>query len=396
MQMGIRVALGSSNGTPYKTLGEVAPLVRRLVRIEPADRYIELGVRSFNKGTFHRRTVSGVEFTWQELYRVNQGDLVFSNIMAWEGAVAKATAEDDGCVGNHRMLTCECDATCVLPDFLEHYFKTSEGMTKLVAASTGTVARNRTLTASSLASITVPIPPMHVQQRIVGHIEDIANRTQQVEERLAAIESDAERLLAVQFRQIIASADYQPMAAMAPLVRRDVAISPEDRYTELGIRSFFKGTFHRRTMAGSDYTWQDLFKVKVNDLIFSNIMAWEKAIAIAQPHDDGCIGNHRMLTCEARSEVANPGFLWYYFTTPEGFAKIEAASPGTAARNKTMTAPALMAVEVPAPPIREQRSFADLQSRVAALKAQHAAIRAANHALVPATLERIFSSASAH
>jgi hypothetical protein len=131
----------------------VAPLARRVMTVDPDATYIELGVRSFNKGTFHRRTLKGAEFTWQELYLVYKNDLVFSNIMAWEGAVALAAACDDGCIGNHRMLTCACDETRINPAFLAHYFKTPEGMTKLVGASTGTVARNRTLNGSALARL---------------------------------------------------------------------------------------------------------------------------------------------------------------------------------------------------------------------------------------------------
>lgn len=85
-------------------------------------------------------------------------------------------------------------------------------------------------------------------------------------------------------------------------------------------------------------------------------------------------------------------FLWFYFTTEEGFAKIYAASPGTAARNRTMTAPALMVIEVPVPPLPTQQTFVRLQADIAALKAKHAAIRQANAAMIPATLERIFST----
>ena len=86
----IKVQLGEGGPTSYLPLGEVAPLVRRVIAPAPDATYTELGVRSFNKGTFHRRTVKGTEFTWQELYLVRKNDLVFSNIMAWEGAVALA------------------------------------------------------------------------------------------------------------------------------------------------------------------------------------------------------------------------------------------------------------------------------------------------------------------
>lgn len=97
-----------------------------------------------------------------------------------------------------------------------------------------------------------------------------------------------------------------------------------------------------------------------------------------------------MLTCVADPAKAVPGFLAYYFMTDEGFAKVYAASPGTAARNRTLVAANLEAIEVPVPPLPIQQSFSRLQAEVAALKAQHASLRTANAALLPATLERVF------
>jgi hypothetical protein len=229
------------------------------------------------------------------------------------------------------------------------------------------------------------------QQAIASRLNALADKTRQVETHLDAVERDAEHLLALRFRDVIADAPLRPLADVAPLVRREVSIDPDQSYTELGVRSFYKGTFHRRTVPGSDFSWQDLYRIQAGDLVFSNIMAWEQAIAIAMPADDGCVGNHRMLTCEANSEIAVPGFLWYYFTTEEGFAKIYAASPGTAARNRTITAPALMAIDVPVPPLAAQQTFNHLRAEVGGLKARHSAIRQASAALQPATLERVFA-----
>lgn len=249
---------------------------------------------------------------------------------------------------------------------------------------------NMSMKVADIARAAIPLPPLSEQQAIVARLDALAEKTRLVEVHLAAAERDAEHLLAVRFRDAIADARLRPLAEVAPLVRRSVGVDPEASYTELGVRSFYKGTFHRRTLVGAEFSWQDLYRVRKGDLVFSNIMAWEQAIAVATPEDDGCVGNHRMLTCEARADLAVPGFLLYYFTTRDGFDKVYAASPGTAARNRTITAPALTAIEVPTPPLGIQQSFDRLQAEVAALKIEHAAIRAANAALLPATLERIF------
>ena len=289
-------------------------------------------------------------------------------------------------------MTCVVDSARANATFLKLYLTTApEGREQVLKASPGGAGRNRTLGVEKMGVIQVPLPPLPEQQALVARLDALAEKTRQLEAHLDAAERDAEHLLALRFRDAIADAPMRPMAEVAPLVRREVAIDPQASYTELGVRSFYKGTFHRRTVAGSEFTWQKMFRVEEGDLIFSNIMAWEQAIALAKPEDHGCVGNHRMLTCVADQAKAVPGFLAYYFMTDEGFAKVYAASPGTAARNRTLIATNLEAIEVPVPPLPIQQSFDRLQAEVTALKAKHATIRHANAALLPATLERVFS-----
>ena len=91
-------------------------------------------------------------------------------------------------------------------------------------------------------------------------------------------------------------------------------------------------------------------------------MAWEKAIALASEEHHLCVGNHRMLTCEARQEISRSSYLHYYFSTEEGFAKVYGASSGTAARNRTLTADSLMKIQVPVPPLNAQKQFVELKA----------------------------------
>jgi type I restriction enzyme S subunit len=311
-----------------------------------------------------------------------------AEIDAKMGGFGLVPTELDGAVVSSHYFLFELDESCLDARYLDHYCRTERFRTQVEAQGSTNYAAIR---PADVLAYTIPLPPLPEQQALVARLDALAEKTRQLEAHLDAVERDAEHLLALRFRDTIAGAPLRPMAEVAPLVRREVTIDPEKSYTELGVRSFYKGAFHRRTVPGSDFSWQDLYRVHAGDLIFSNIMAWEQAIAIAQTQDDGCVGNHRMLTCEANPEIAESGFLWYYFTTEEGFAKIYAASPGTAARNRTMTAPALMAIEVPTPPLAAQQTFERLQAEIAALKAKHTAIREANAALLPATLERVFA-----
>ena len=204
-------------------------------------------------------------------------------------------------------------------------------------------------------------------------------------------ENELKATLNSAFHKLEADVTWKPLAEVAPLAWRQIAIDPDESYTEFGVRSFYKGIFLRRKVAGSTFSWQELYRLKAGDIVFSNIMAWEKAIAIAHPEHDGWVGNHRMLVCEPRPDVILASYLLHYFMTSEGFGKILQASPGTAARNKTLKADNLMAIEVPVPPLSRQRAFESLCEHVTRIRsAQIPQVSDANKDL-PSLLNRIFN-----
>ncbi len=148
---------------PRVAMGEIAPLVRRPVVIDPDASYPELGVRSFGKGLFTKPDLVGSELTWQSLFRIEEGDLVFSNIKAWEGAFAVAEREHHGKHGSHRYLTCVPDANRATAHFLWRYLQSEEGIYQVGKASAGSADRNRTLATKRLQAIKVPVPSLDAQ-----------------------------------------------------------------------------------------------------------------------------------------------------------------------------------------------------------------------------------------
>lgn len=373
---------------PLVSLADVLCHRKEFITIDDTKSYKRCRVQLHAKGVLLRDTVSGTDIKTKKQQVCRAGEFLVAEIDAKMGGFGLVPKQLEGAVVSSHYFLLEVDEARIDPRYLDHYCRTERFRTQVEAQGSTNYAAIR---PADVLAYTIPLLPLAEQQALVARLDALAEKTRQVEAHLDAVERHAEHLLALRFRDAVAHAPLRPMAEVAPLVRREVVIDPEKSYTELGVRSFYKGVFHRRTVPGSDFSWQDLYRIQIDDLIFSNIMAWEQAIAIAQAQDDGCVGNHRMLACEVDRELAVPGFLWYYFTTDEGFAKIYAASPGTAARNRTMTAPALMAINVPTPPLPIQQTFDRLHADVTALKARHAAIRQANAALLPATLERVFA-----
>lgn len=376
---------------PQVPLGELLSRADSPADLAPETEYHEVTIRLWGKGVISRGQVRGADVTTARRF-VRSGQLILSKIDARNGALGMVPSELDGAIVSNDFPSFELqEAGRCSPGFMSWLVRSKSFVDLCKASSEGTTNRVR-IKEDRFLQQKVPLPPLSEQQVIVARLDALANKTRQLTAHLDAIEADADQLLAQQFQAAVASAPYRPMAEVAPLVRREEAIDPDTSYAELGVRSFYKGTFHRRTVAGSEFTWQKMYRIEADDLIFSNIMAWEQAIALARPEDHGCVGNHRMLTCLTNRQQALPAFLAYYFTTEEGFAKIYAASPGTAARNRTLVAGNLEALQVPVPPLATQQVFVDLQATISALKARHVAIRDDNAGLLPATLERLFGS----
>ena len=369
-------------------------LLRRsdeVAQLDPVAEYHEVTVKLWGKGVVSRGKVRGRDVvSVRRVVRANQ--LILSKIDARNGAIGLVPPELDGAIVSNDFPSFEfrdagrCDAP-----FMGWLVRSAAFVELCKAASEGTTNRVR-IKENRFLDQQIRLPSLTDQHSIVVRLDALADKTREVVSHLDAVERDAEHLLALRFRDVIADAPLRPMEEVAPLVRRQQSIDLGGSYPELGIRSFGKGTFHKSPLSGSEVGTKRLFRIEAGDLLFSNVFAWEGAIAIAQPADAGRFGSHRFITCRVAPDLATAEFLRYYFLTVNGMLKIGEASPGGAGRNRTLGLEKLMAIEVPVPPLPVQQTFDCLQTNVAALKAKHAAIREANAILIPAALERVFAT----
>lgn len=147
-----------------RPMAEVPPLVRREIAIELEDSYPKLGIHSFGKGTFQKHPLTGADVGTKRLFRIKPGDLLFSHMFAWEGAIAVAQHGDAGRFSSHRFITCCIDSDIISAEILRYYFLTDAGLEKIGKASLGGAGRNRTFGLEKLMAILVPIPSPATQR----------------------------------------------------------------------------------------------------------------------------------------------------------------------------------------------------------------------------------------
>ena len=373
---------------PIAPLSDVLRHRKEFITIDDTQQYKRCRVQLHAKGVLLRDAVSGADIKTKKQQVCRAGEFLVAEIDAKMGGFGLVPESLDGAVVSSHYFLFGVDKTRLDKRYLDHYCRSERFRNQVEAQGSTNYAAIRP--ADALA-YTIPLPSLVEQQTVVARLDSLTDKTRQLEAHLDSTELDAEHLLALRFRDAIANAPLRTMAESAPLVRREQSIDLNGSYPELGIRSFGKGTFHKPPLSGGDVGTKRLFSIEPGDLLFSNVFAWEGAIAIAQAEDAGRFGSHRFISCVPDRRLTSADFLRYYFLTDEGMLKIGEASPGGAGRNRTLGLEKLMAIEVPMPPLAIQKTFDRLQVEIAALKAKHAAIRKASAALLPATLERVFA-----
>ena len=373
---------------PLVPLADVLRHRKEFITIDDIQQYKRCRVQLHAKGVLLRDIISGADIKTKKQQVCRAGEFLVAEIDAKMGGFGLVPAELDGAVVSSHYFLFEIDESCIDARYLDHYCRTDRFRKQVEAQGSTNYAAIR---PADVLAYTIPLPSLAEQKSLVARLDALVEKIRQVEAHLDAVERDAEHLLALRFRDAIADAPLRSMAEVAPFVRRPVEIDIETLYREIGARSFGKGLFNKPDFDGAEATWQKPVWVNSGDLVLSNIKAWEGAIAIAGDEHDGCIASHRYITCIPDPEQTTAGFLAYYLLSEDGLEKVGLASPGTADRNRTLSLGNLGKIEVPTPPLAAQRSFERLQAEIAALKAKHIAIREANAALLPATLERVFS-----
>lgn len=380
-------------GWPRVALAEIAPIVRRPVEISHDAAYPELGIRSFGRGTFHKPVLSGADVGTKRLFRIEPGDLVFSNVFAWEGAIAVASPADAGRFGSHRFITCVVAGDRADANYIKLYLTASpEGRSQVMQASPGGAGRNRTLGVEKMRLIQVPLPPLSHQQAVVAHLDALAEKTRKVGAHLDAAERDAERLLR---SYIFNPPGEQPLKRpMSELVHQrapDISVDRTAQYRFAGVYSFGRGVFPSVVKAGSEFAYERLSTVRRGDFVYPKLMAWEGALGVVPPACDGMVVSPEFPVFSIKTDQVLPEVLDIYFRTPEVWPLLAELSGGTNVRRRRLQPSAFLQYEMPVPPMAVQLRIREAFRLTQALKSKHAALREANTALLPATLERLFA-----
>ena len=145
-------------------------------------------------------------------------------------------------------------------------------------------------------------------------------------------------------------------------IKRPVDLDSARTYREIGIRSHGKGIFHKEERTGESIGEKSVFWVEPDCFIVNIVFAWEQAIAKTTASEKGMIASHRFPMFKPVQGKLDLDYLVYFFNSPRGKYLLGLASPGGAARNKTLGQQEFLNLTIPLPSYNEQCKVVEILS----------------------------------
>ncbi len=346
-------------------VGDVLTLRRSQVVPEIDKSYDEIGIRSFGKGVFHKEPVTGAELGDKRVFEIHDGDLVLSNVFAWEGAIAVAGPAEDGRIGSHRFMT-----YVPLDDQIDtnwaHYFFLSEGGIELIRkASPGSAGRNRTLAIDRFEDLEIPLPDIDEQRRVAAKLDAALERRLQISE-LSQRTTEVSAALVASLGHV--SAPLKPIGEFVEQIRRPISVDPATEYRLLGVRWYGEGLFVREVKNGVDIAANTLYKIEEGDFVYNRLFGWKGSFAIAETDEDGCFVSGEFPTFRVDSSQLDARYLLALFRNPATWDRaFDRSTGGTPTSRNRLKEAEFISMTIPVPDLSIQARIADFVDKAVAV-----------------------------
>lgn len=374
---------------PRVRLGDVLRFTPRLVAVEPARTYREIGIRSHGRGIFHKSSVTGLEIGAKRVFYIEPGDFVLNIVFAWEGAVAVTSDSEAGTIASHRFPTFRPDPMRLELKYLLYWCQTEPGRSLLDRVSPGGAGRNRTLNRDAFLNQDVPLPPLMEQRRRLAQIEELTGEIRAARS-LREEASDQIDAFVTSFHTQLAAGRRRQLGDILELHEDATEVLPMGIYPQVGIRSFGGGLFPKAAVTGTETTYKRFNTLYAGAVVLSQVKGWEGAVAVCPAELSGWFASPEYRTFRCMPSEALPGYIARLVRTEWFWSRLRDATRGVGARRERTRPEHFVNIELPMPDVEQQKRGESLFAEVDATQRMQAETAAALHALFPTVLDRAF------
>jgi hypothetical protein len=368
------------------------------VVVDASGTYSMVGVRSFGRGLFRRPVISGAGSSYSKFYRLRTGQVVFSRLFGWEGAVAVVPAEFDGLLVSPEFPTLTIDQSVAFPPYLSHFVRWAEFHNQLLGVTRGLGQRRKRVNVEDFLGLEMSLPALENQRHIAAELDRLSDVAAKAG-RLSARAGEINAALAVSVATRPDLGDYAKAAggwSKVPL--RDALessgvttnVQPSERYQIAGIYSFGRGLIDRGWITGAETSYSTLTRVQTGDIVLSKLNGWEGAIAVVDAQFDGFFVSSEYPVFAPRPRVVTSDYFAGLAASPDFWRALDESARGSMVRRRRISPTEFLATEVWLPPMGMQLTVARRLASLRELANVRRTAAARMGALVPSALNAAF------
>ena len=355
----------------WKTLGEVGTFVRgtsfqKKHFVEKGIGCIHYGEIYTRYGLFAKRTISYLnEEIANKARKAAYGDLIIATTSENDDDVCKSTVwlgtesivvSNDACYYHHTLN----------PKYVAYFFRTNEFQKQKRAYITGTKVKR--VNANDLAKITIPVPPLRVQARIV-----------EILDKFTQLEAELEAELEARKKQYAYYRDQLLNFSQCPPLNVNIEWKTLGEVCENicsgGTPSTKKKQYYQGTipwLRTQDIDWREVYdtEIKITEEAIANSSAKlipTNCVIVAMygaTAAKACINKIPLTTNQAccnlqvDEKVAHYKYVYYWISNE--YERLKAQGEGS---QSNLNARKIKSYKIPLPPLSEQRRIVDILDR---------------------------------
>jgi type I restriction enzyme S subunit len=253
---------------------------------------------------------------------------------------------------------------------------------------------NVSLKEKDIATVTIPVPAIAIQQRIVARIDAIAAKVEAARQLRGKVEDEAAAYV-VSLHSKLAGERTKALGEILVLDEDAKTVSPDSSYPQVGVRSFGAGLFRKGAVEGFETTYRAFNRLYSGAVVLSQVKGWEGAIAVCPADLEGWYVSPEYRTFRCRPTEALPEYLAALLPTEWFWSHLGAATRGVGARRERTRPEQFLQLRIPMPNITAQEFAARTFAQLGALcDFQNQALSELD-AIMPAVLDRAFKGRAA-
>jgi type I restriction enzyme S subunit len=376
---------------PVVPLSDVLQHRKEFITIDDTQQYKRCRVQLHAKGVLLRDCVSGADIKTKKQQVCRAGEFLVAEIDAKMGGFGLVPPALDGAVVSSHYFLFELDESSLDARYLDYYSRTERFRAQVEAQGSTNYAAIR---PADVLAYTIPLPSLVEQQAIVARLDALAEKSQQLETHLDAVERDAAAIL-LNLHYKLAGDRRVRLGDVMELEELGEPVTPTGSYPQVGVRGFGGGLFAKAAIAGTETSYKSFNRLYPDAIVLSQVKGWEGAIARCPAELDGWFVSPEYRTFRCKAECASAEYFGELVRTEWFWSQLQDATRGQGARRERTRPEQFLNIEIPLPELSGQEKIVKILKLQIPLKAKHKAIREANAALLPATLERVFSQETA-